>query len=177
MNYKEIIDYKELLRWDNTLYATRCIIGVVICYILFIYFPELPFQWSVVSVVVAISPDNSPQLAVDRMKANLLGCAIGFGLFFVHAQNLIMLCIGIVLTIIAGLSLQLQGSIRSALAAIVVLMVDSSHVHDWRLALGRLSCVIIGCLIALMVTIGFNKIFHLIKKRPFLPSDIIDPKS
>ena len=166
MIIKNPIQTKDLLQWDNTLYATRCIIGVVICYILFIYFPSLPFQWSVVSVVVAISPDNSPQLAVDRMKANLLGCAIGFALFFVHEPNLLMLCIGIILVIISGLSLQLQGSIRSALAAIVVLMVDSTHEHDWRLALGRLSCVIIGCLIALLVTIGFNRIFTLIRKKP-----------
>ncbi len=156
---------KDLLRWDNTLYATRCIIGVVICYILFIYFPELPFQWSVVSVVVAISPDNSPSLAVDRMKANLLGCAIGFGLFFIPAPNLLMLCLGVILVIITGLYLQLHGSLRSALAAIVVLMVDSTHAHDWKLALGRLSCVIIGCLIALLVTIGFNQIFLLIKRK------------
>lgn len=162
---KNFIRTKDLLQWDNTLYATRCIIGVVICYILFIYFPELPFQWSVVSVVVAISPDNSPQLAVDRMKANLLGCAIGFALFFIHAPNLLMLCLGVILVIISGLALQLQGSIRSALAAIVVLMVDSTHAHDWKLALGRLSCVIIGCLIALLVTIGFNQVFLIFRKK------------
>lgn len=153
----------DILRWDNALYATRCIIGVVICYVLFLYFPQLPFQWSVVSVVVAISPDNSPLLALDRMKANLLGCAIGFGLFFINEPNLLMLCIGIILVIVSGLYFQLQGSIRSALAAIVVLMVDSAHEHDWKLALGRLTCVIVGCLIALLVTIGFNWIFRIIK--------------
>lgn len=158
-------DHNRIITTENFLYATRCIIGVVICYVLFLYFPQLPFQWSVVSVVVAISPDNSLALAFDRMKANLLGCAIGLILFFIHLPNLLMLCIGVVLVIVTGLYFKLQGSIRSALAAIVVLMVDSHHAHDWKLAMGRLGCVIIGCLIALLVTIGFSLVFKLLKAK------------
>ena len=148
-----------IINTDNILYATRCIIGVVLCYILYVKFPDLPFQWSMVSVVVAISPDNQISLAVDRMKANLVGCAIGFMLFFIHPPNLIMLCIGVVLVIIVGLYFELQGSIRSALAALVVLMLYNGPVHDWRLAMDRLICVVIGCLIALLVTLCFNYIF------------------
>ncbi|MCO6460654.1 MAG: FUSC family protein [Saprospiraceae bacterium] len=147
---------------DNSLYALRCIIGVVLCYVLFIYFPHLPFQWSMVSVVVAISPDNKVSLAIDRMKANLLGCAIGFFLFFIHPPNLILLCIGVIMVIITGLYFELQGSIRSALAALVILMLYNGPVHDWTLAFNRLICVVIGCLIALIVTLSFNYIFKLL---------------
>ena len=152
-----------IVNTDNILYAFRCIIGVVLCYILYIQYPELPFQWSMVSVVVAISPDNQISLAIDRMKANLVGCAIGFMLFFIHPPSLIMLCIGVVLVIIVGLYFELKGSIRSALAALVVLMLYNVPVHDWRLAMDRLICVVIGCLIALLVTLCFNYIFKLMK--------------
>ncbi len=151
---------------ENYLYVTRLMIGVVLCYLLFIFIPQMPFQWSLVSVVVAISPDNSTQLAKDRMVANLLGCAVGFVMFFIHPPNLLMLSIRVLLVVIIGLYFNMQGSIRSALAAIVVLMLYNNQSADWTLALNRLICVIAGCLVALLVTLAFNYIFKICRIKP-----------
>lgn len=164
-DFKKYINSSELLKADSLLYLLRCLFGVVLSYWLYYSFPQYPFHWAVVSVVVAISPDNSPQLAIDRMKANILGCIIGLSLFFIHPPNIWMMCIGVTLVISIGLIFQMAGSIRSALAAIVVLMVSNEQPHDWRLAVMRVVAVIAGCLIALIVTLGFNTIFRTFQKK------------
>ena len=156
---------------ENYSYFTRLIIGVVLCYLLYINFPELPFQWSLVSVVVAISPDNSTQLAKDRMIANLLGCVVGLVMFFIHPPNLLMLSIGVMLVVIIGLYFNMQGSIRSALAALVILMLYNNQSADWTLALDRLVCVIAGCLVALLVTLAFNYLFKVCRFKSPQPKD------
>lgn len=163
MAIKDWMDTDRLKTPNTSLYALRCIIGIIICYQLYILYPQYPFHWAVVSVVVAISPDNDTKLAIDRMKANIFGCAVGLALFLIHDPNLWMLCIGTIIIIICGIMFRLSGSIRSALAALTIIMIDSAHPHDYTLALSRVACVIAGCLVALMVTLLFNSIYRLLK--------------
>jgi uncharacterized membrane protein YgaE (UPF0421/DUF939 family) len=140
------------------LYVLRCLIGVVICYALYGYFPQYPFHWSLVSVVVAISPDSSNHLAYDRMKANLLGGAVGLCLYFMDFPALLLICAGVIVTIIIGTLIRLNNATRSAMAALIIVMIQEGHVKDWDLVLQRVACVFVGCVTALLITLLFNLI-------------------
>ena len=61
-------------------YLLKCLLGVIICCLLYIKIPKYPFYSAIVSVVIALSPDNSNRQAYLRMQANLLGCSIGSAL-------------------------------------------------------------------------------------------------
>lgn len=140
----------------NTFYWLKCLTGVAICYWLYIKIPQYPFYWSIVSVAIALSPDNSNRLAYDRMKANLLGCAVGLGLYPLHLPGLLALCIGITLTLCIGFALKIPSTLRSALAALIIVTIHEQEQRQWYLPLERVTCVVAGCVVALLVTLVFN---------------------
>jgi len=149
----ELITKKGL---PDLFYILKCLSGVSICYILYIAFPKYPFFWALVSVVLAISPDNSNQQAFDRMRANLLGCAVGMGLYFLHLPSLLALCLGVFLTILLGNALKLLTALRPALAELVIVMIRQQADGQWFLPIERVICVVIGCLVALLLSLLFN---------------------
>jgi uncharacterized membrane protein YccC len=140
----------------NAFYLLKCLSGVAICYFLYIKIPKYPFYWSIVSVAIALSPDNSNRLAYDRMKANLLGCAVGLCLYPLNLPGLAALCIGITLTLSIGFALKIPSTLRSALAALIIVTIHEEEQRQWYLPLERVTCVVAGCLVALLVTLVFN---------------------
>lgn len=142
----------------NFIYLLKCICGVIICYILYTSFPAYPFYWALVSVVVSMAPDSSNKLAYDRMKANMIGCAAGICLYPLQLPSLVILCLGVTLTIIIGIALQMTNTLKTALAALVIINIEEQHEKHWYIALERVSCVVVGCLVALAVTLLFNRL-------------------
>jgi uncharacterized membrane protein YgaE (UPF0421/DUF939 family) len=140
----------------NPIYLLRCITGVLICYVLYIKIPAYPFIWAVVSVVIALSPDNSNKQAYDRITANLMGCAVGLALFPLALPVWVGLSIGIALTIAISYALKKDAALRSALAALVIVLLNEQKTRQWYLPLERVVCVVAGCLVALLVTLGFS---------------------
>jgi len=154
----KVLQLNKSIFLSNLPYLAKCVIGVILCYILYKEIPQYPFYWALVSVVIAISPDNSNRLAYDRMKANVLGCGVGLCLYPVHIPNLVLLCLGIILTICVGIALQLTSTLRSAMAALIIVLIHEEQVKQWYLPLERVLCVIAGCLVALFVSLLFNRI-------------------
>ncbi len=153
----KILQLNKSIFLSNLPYLAKCVIGVILCYILYKEFPQYPFYWAIVSVVIAISPDNSNRLAYDRMKANILGCSIGLCLYTLHIPTLLLLCIGIIGTICVGIALRLTTTLRSAMAALIIVLIHEDQVKQWYLPLERVLCVIAGCLVALFVSLVFNR--------------------
>jgi uncharacterized membrane protein YgaE (UPF0421/DUF939 family) len=139
----------------NAPYLLKCLVGVAICYSLYIEIPQYPFYWSIISVVLAISADNSNLVAYDRMKANLLGCGVGLGLYPLHLPELVALCIGVGLTIVIGIGLKLTAPLRPALSALVIVTINEQRAGQW-VPVERVACVIAGCLVALLVSLLVN---------------------
>jgi len=141
------------------IYILECIIGLCITYTLYKCFPQHQFYWSMISTVLVIAPDGkgSNQLAIDRMKANILGSSIGLFLILIHQPNLFLISIAVMLTIIIGTILKLNAALRSALAAVIIVMIhDVEQNSTWHIAIERMGCVIIGCIIGLLITLVFN---------------------
>jgi len=138
-------------------YIIRCVLGVAICYLLYMEFPQYPpLSWSIVSVAIATAEDNDKKLAIDRMKANLLGGLVGLGLFFIPLAGLLLICIGVAITILLGKFFKLDTSLRSAIAALVIVFTREEYAKSWIIALERVGCVLIGCLVALSITLCFD---------------------
>jgi uncharacterized membrane protein YgaE (UPF0421/DUF939 family) len=131
-------------------------IGVSICYALYINFPNFPFYWSIISVAIVFSVEHKNNLAYDRMKANILGSVAGFGLYFIPLNNLLLILLGIILVITLGTIFKLGNAIRTALAALIIVVVKQGIEKEWWIALTRVICVVVGCVVALIITLGFN---------------------
>jgi uncharacterized membrane protein YgaE (UPF0421/DUF939 family) len=141
---------------SNFLYLIKCLIGVIICYVLYKDIPQYPFYWAIVSVVIVLSPEGSNRQAYDRMKANGLGCAVGICLYPIHLHNLLILCLGVILTICVGVALGITNTLRTALAALVIVTLQEEQAKHWYIALERVLCVVAGCVVAVLITLLFN---------------------
>jgi uncharacterized membrane protein YgaE (UPF0421/DUF939 family) len=111
-----------------------------------------------ISVVLVIAPDGtSNRLAIDRMKANILGSSVGLFLFLIHQPNLFLICVAVILTILIGTFLKLNNALRPALAALIIVMIHEEQQNStWHIAIERMGCVMFGCVIGLLITIVFN---------------------
>lgn len=149
---------KSPITKQDWLYILKCVIGATVCYWLYEAFPQYPFFWSLVSVVLVVSPENDRKLAYLRIEGNFLGSAIGLLLFFFPLPTVIVLCLGISLTIIIGFLLKLQASVRTAVAANIIVLFQEKEAHNWNVALNRVGCVMVGCLVGFIITVLFTKL-------------------
>lgn len=142
------------------IYASKCIIGVAIGYLLCIAFPVRQFIWAIISTVLVISPEEhqSNKLALERIWANIIGSLTGLLIFLVYKPNLLSLSVGVVAVIATCSFLKLINSARIALSALVIVTIFQSQQGTWQVALERMVCVIIGCIIAIVVTTICNKL-------------------
>lgn len=158
MRKQKKIPYQKFLEVNFLIYVVKCLIGLVITYTIYISFPQHQFFWSVISVLLAFSPDDkdAKRVAYDRMKANILGSSVGMLLFLIHVPNLLIMAIGVASTIGIATLLNIQSTTRSALAAVIIVLLYEQQNATWHIALERMICVIIGCLIALLLTLLFD---------------------
>jgi uncharacterized membrane protein YgaE (UPF0421/DUF939 family) len=150
--------FKKQVFVSNSIYVIKCLAGILVCYIPYILLPQYPFYWAIVSVVIVLSPDHSTTQAYNRIKANILGCAVGICLYPIHLPNLVILCTGVILTICIGLALNINDALRSALAGFVIVTIQQEQSKRWYVAVERVMCVVSGCVIALLITILFSLI-------------------
>jgi uncharacterized membrane protein YgaE (UPF0421/DUF939 family) len=143
---------------QEILYIIKCVIGVLVCYSFYAAFPEYPFYWSIISAVLVFTPDNDQTLAFDRIKANVLGSSVGMFVYFMPIHGAVLFCFGVVFTIILGLILKLENTIRPALAAVIIVLVQENQHKDWVVALERVGCVLLGCFVSLCITLVFTKV-------------------
>src|SRR5579863_8087597 len=143
---------------QDWLYVLKCIIGASICYWMYEAFPQYPFFWSLISVVLVVSPENDRKLAYLRIEGNALGSAIGLLLFFFPLPTIVILCLGVGLTIIIGFLLNLKMSVRTAVAANIIVLFQEKAAHSWSIALNRVGCVLVGCVVGFLITILFAKL-------------------
>lgn len=143
---------------QEMLYIVKCVIGVLVCYGFYAAFPTYPFYWSIISAVLVFTPDNDQTLAFDRIRANILGSAVGLFVYFTPLHGAILFCSGVIITILLGLILRLENTIRPALAAVIIVLVQENQHKDWLVALERVGCVLLGCFISLCITLVFTKV-------------------
>ena len=120
-------------------------------------------SWALISVLLVLSPDgkDSVTLAITRIKANVVGAAIGVLCLLIAPANMWTISLSLALTLGACYILKLDAGIRSALAASVIVMLHGSGKHLWDTALERVIAVLAGCVLGLIITFVFHfKVKH-----------------
>jgi len=160
----------KFLETNFLVYIAKCMIGLAITFTIYQKFPQHQFFWSVISVLLAFSPDDkdAKKVAYDRMKANVLGSVLGMIIFLIHVPSLILNCIGVLFTIVIATALNIQSTTRSAMAAFIIVLLYEQKDASRHVALERMFCVILGCLIALILTLIFDVIIYEEKRRRYL---------
>ncbi|MBU3812381.1 MAG: FUSC family protein [Candidatus Niameybacter stercoravium] len=155
------------LTLEFMIYVLKCLLGLALCYFFYWLFPQYRFYWSIVSVLLVISPDDldCKKLPIARMKANIVGSLVGLILFIIHPPNLLMMSIGVVTTILICYMIQLGTTTRSALAALIIVLVQQLNDHSLISAFERMVSVVLGCLVALFVTYLFEYAHKWLKGR------------
>ena len=128
------------------------------CYTLYRIFPQHQMSWSIVSVLLVLAPEHgdSVRFAFDRIKANVIGAMIGLTAFLSNLPEAIALGAAVTATILVCYFLKLKAPSRSALAAVVIVLIQEESEHTARAAAERMMCVIIGCVVGLLVTFLFS---------------------
>jgi len=90
------------------------------------------------------------------MKGNVIGSATGLLLYIINGPGLLLLSLGVVITIAICSLLKLITAGRTALVAMLVVMIHEKSGNNWEIALERAGCVIAGCAIALVISVVFG---------------------
>ena len=127
-------------------------------YALYLRFPQHQFFWSIIAVLLVLAPDQADayRLAVTRIRANGIGSLVGLLISLLGEPVFISICAGVVLTILVCWFLKLSDVTRSALAALVIVMIRSNPAAPWQMGLERMGCVLAGCLVGLVITFFFH---------------------
>lgn len=150
---------------DILLYILKCLIGTAVGFYLYMAWPAVG-SWSLISIVLVLSPErkHAKQLAIDRIKANLIGASVGLILFYIRPMNLLMMSLGVALAIIICELLSLQAVTRSAAVAVLIILLHERGKYFWDVALERAGGVVSGCLIAMLITFVFDAFVNRAKR-------------
>ena len=114
---------------DLIIYGFKCIIGFLIGYQLYLGFPEYELYWTMLSIILVISPEakDARRLSIERFKSNLIGSGIGLFCYFIHAPNVYMLVLGIVLSIATCYFFNLMNVARTAIVALIIVLIHEQN--------------------------------------------------
>ncbi len=158
---------------DLVIYISRCIIGFLIGYTLYMSFPEHHLYWTLLSIILVISPEakDSLKLALDRFKSNLIGSGIGLICFFIEGPRVWVILFGIILAILVCHWLNLLSVARSAIVAMIIVLIFENELVTWTGALERFFSVTLGCLIGLGITRSTSFLLNYLRKHADLPQE------
>lgn len=147
--------YKRLF-----IYIGKVICGVLLSFVIAQYFPVFDFGWIVISTFLVLSPEGKDALdvALIRIKANFVGAGTGLILLAFNLPILISICIGSAIALILCDLFKLSLGAKSTLAAVVIVLMNSDQNSFWSSPFHRVSSVIIGCILALLITYLFHSI-------------------
>ncbi len=113
-----------------------------------------------ISVVLVIAPDgkDSNRLAFDRIKANILGSAVGLLLFLIRIPpTCFLICLGVIPNHCDRHIFEAELGPASCPCSLNSVMIhEEGQNSTWHIALERMGCVMIGCIIGLLITLAFN---------------------
>jgi uncharacterized membrane protein YgaE (UPF0421/DUF939 family) len=140
------------------IYIIKCAIGTITIFTVSSLIHYNNIAWSLISVLLVLSPEGKDAigLAINRIKANVIGAATGLLCLLIYFPNMWMISVAIALTLIVCHFLNLDSAARSALAATVIIMLRQEGTHLWTTAIERVIAVFVGCILGLIITFVFH---------------------
>ncbi|WP_084523729.1 FUSC family protein [Adhaeribacter aquaticus] len=159
------------------IYTLKNISGLLLCYGIARLIPEIDYAWSLISVVLVLSPEGKDALNLTktRIKANIVGGLTGILILLTRVPNPVNICVGAAISLFICDRLKLNDAARSTLAALIIILLHEPGVHPWDAALSRISAVAFGCLVGLGVSLVFHSIFKI--NAPVTSPDRPQPKA
>ena len=149
--------YKTLI-----IYIAKCVTGIVLCYFGTRLISDwVDYTWCLISVVLVLSPEGKDalDLALTRIKANLVGAATGVLMLVSGIPSPWNIATGAVISLFVCDQLKLNSGARSTLAAVtIILLYQEGGPHVWDSALSRVVAVVLGCLLGLIITYVFHSL-------------------
>jgi uncharacterized membrane protein YccC len=153
-----------ILNKTLVVYILKCVSGVLLCSLLAAFLSEwIDYSWSLISVVLVLSPEGTDavELALARIKANLVGATVGVSLLFFHVLSPWNIALGAALALFICYQLKLQAAARSTLAAVIIILLHHEGANLWSAALSRVCAVITGCILGLLITYVFHSLIKI----------------
>jgi uncharacterized membrane protein YgaE (UPF0421/DUF939 family) len=140
------------------IYAAKCAAGTLSVFTLSSLLHYTDVGWCLISVMLVLSADgkDSVTLAFTRIKANVLGGIVGVVCLLLSPTNMWIVTVAITATLSLCYLFKLDAGIRSAIAATIIIMLHEEGKHIWDTAIERVIAVLMGCLLALIITFIFH---------------------
>ena len=140
-----------------TVFLLECLAGTIIGFLIYRNYPVIG-AWSLFSIILVLAPDkkDAVSLALNRVKANLIGALIALMISIFHPISLPILCLGVALSMLLCKWLNLEAVTKSAIVAIMIIAMHVPGQNFYEIALERAFGVLLGCLIGVMVTWAFH---------------------
>ena len=118
--------------------------------------------WAAVSAVVVMQPTlhTSMRASMLRVGSNFIGALSGAVLIGAFGVNFLSLSLAIVVTGVACHYAKLEEALRSAFVSVVIVTLSTAG-NRWEAPLHRLVAVLIGCSVAVAVSLCFDQIANL----------------
>lgn len=145
---------KRAINSQFIVYLLRCIIGFLIGWLLILQFPQFDFFWSLLSIILVISPEENQakKLTIDRFKSNFIGSLSGLVVFYLPIEDVYKVILGIIVTCVFCRIFSLLNVARSAIVAVLIILIE--HKNDSIFApFARFATTAVGCFIGLGVTL------------------------
>lgn len=141
----------------------KIVAGMVLCFLATHVISSIDYVWCLISVVLVLSPEGTDamDLALTRIKANLVGACSGILLLLSQISSPYNLALGALLSLFICDQFKLNAAARSTLAATIIILMHKEGTHLWDAALSRVLAVVTGCFIALAVTYAFHSLIKI----------------
>ena len=168
-----------LLTSNVCIYTVKCLVGFSIGYFLIREIPNHEMNWTLLSILLVLSPDDKDarRLAIERMKANLIGSGVGWLCYIIYKPNLYIILFGVVVTIAICHFFKLMTVTRTALATLIIVFIYEQKTATWYSAIERLLCVVGGCVIGVCITLFVAAHINFLKKRFHIVTDTKDTET
>lgn len=162
---------KRIVGTPLIIYILRCCIGFIIGYDLYVRFPEYELFWTLLSIILVISPEekDTRKLSIERSKSNLIGSAAALLILYVWDDSTYAIIAGIIFTIIVCRLFKVMNMARVALVALLIIMVQPNGTSLVEAPIFRFASVTLGCLTGLLIVVFTSMIFRPLKRKYGIP--------
>lgn len=162
---------KRIVSSPLLIYIIRCCIGFMIGYQLYIEFPDFELFWTLLSIILVISPEekDTRKLSIERFKSNFIGSAVAMGLLLFFEPSVYSILLGIFITIVICRLFNVMNMARVALVALLIIMVQPHESSMVEAPIYRFGSVAMGCIIGLLIVVFTSMIFRPLKRKFGIP--------
>jgi uncharacterized membrane protein YccC len=144
------------LSWQ---YVLRIVAGCALLWVIFHRWSHRELLWAIISVIIVTEPELSAALLAfnSRIVNTLIGCAVAFPLLYFLGPNFWSILLGITISVfVSAQVIKVPGSWRVAPVTVAIVMtpglLESSRSASFKTAIDRTVEVLIGSVVALLIT-------------------------